>query len=121
MVVEYFIRGIKQYNNFQGRDTRKQYWMFILFYIIFYFACALVDATLGLFIFAPIYSIALLLPTFSIAARRLHDIGKSGWWQLLFLIPFGALVLIYFFVQKSTEDNEYGPMPAEILITKESS
>ncbi|WP_083760387.1 DUF805 domain-containing protein [Sulfurovum sp. NBC37-1] len=49
-----------------------------------------------------IFALALLIPSIAIGVRRLHDIGKSGWWLLLGLIPIlGGLVLIYFFVQKS--------------------
>lgn len=117
--MEYFMRGIHNFAQFEGRDTRKQYWMFILFYLIFYFGCVLLDSVLGLFILAPLFSILMIVPTISIGARRLHDIGKSGWWQLLMLIPLAGLILIYFFAQPSSEDNAYGPMPAQAFITKE--
>ena len=59
-------------------------------------------------------SIALLLPTLGVGARRLHDIGKSGWLQLLWLICCGGLILIYFWVQEGDKgDNEYGPAPQD--------
>jgi len=54
-----------------------------------------------------------LLPSLAVGARRLHDIGRSGWWQLLSLIPvIGVLVLIYWYIQPGDpEANEYGPPP----------
>lgn len=113
--MEYFMDAIQNnYKNFDGRATRKQFWMYFLFYILIYVACFLIDAMLGTFIIAPIFSIAMLAPSLSIGARRLHDIGKSGWWQLLMLIPLASLVLLYFFAQPSVEDNAFGPKPTTI-------
>ncbi|WP_333607559.1 DUF805 domain-containing protein [Arsukibacterium sp.] len=83
-----------------------------MFYIIFYIGTLILDAVLGTFFIALIFSLALLVPSIAIAARRLHDTGRSGWWQLIALIPLiGAIVLIVFLVMDSTADNEYGPNP----------
>ena len=61
---------------------------------------------------ATIYALAVLLPNLAVGARRLHDIGKSGWWLLLSLIPLVNLVLIYFFVLDSQPGtNEHGASP----------
>ncbi len=118
--MEYFIRAYKNYANFEGRDTRKQYWMFYLFYTIFYILCAVVDGVFyvnGLVgedgILTILFSLVSFLPSIAIATRRLHDIGKSGWWQLILLIPLiGILVLIYFTSKEGMhEDNQYGPSP----------
>lgn len=81
--MEYFTDALKNYANFSGSATRQQYWMFILFYVIFYICCAVIDGLLGMAALETILSIALLIPSISITTRRLHDIGKSGWWQLL--------------------------------------
>src|SRR5690606_19580775 len=111
--MEYFLSVVKQYVNFNGRARRKEYWMYYLFYIIFYIVAAIIDGVLGLSFLAPLYMLALLLPTISVAARRLHDTGRSGWWQLIGLIPLiGWIVLIYFLVLDSTPgENQYGPNP----------
>ena len=60
-----------------------------------------------------IFALALLVPSIALAVRRLHDIGKSGWWYLIALIPLiGLLVLLYFFVLDSQPgSNQYGPNP----------
>ena len=61
-----------------------------------------------------LFSLAMFLPSLAAGVRRLHDLDKSGWWYLLVLIPIiGALVLLYFFVQKGTAGaNRFGPPPA---------
>lgn len=111
--MEHFLSVVKQYANFQGRARRQEYWMFILFYFIFYVGAVIIDSITGIGLLALIYSLALLVPSLSVAARRLHDTGRTGWWQLLLLIPLiGAIVLIIFLVQDSTPgDNQYGPNP----------
>lgn len=110
--MEYFIGALKRYTDFTGRARRKEYWMFILFYLIFYLILSVIDAVIGTPVLTSLYSLALFIPNISIAARRLHDTSRSGWWQLIALIPIiGAIVLIVFLVQDSHEDNEYGPNP----------
>jgi uncharacterized membrane protein YhaH (DUF805 family) len=69
----------------------------------------IVLAVLGLDTISAIVSLALLVPSLSIAARRLHDTGRSGWWQLILLIPIiGLIVLIVFLAQDSHDVNDYG-------------
>jgi uncharacterized membrane protein YhaH (DUF805 family) len=110
--MEYFIDAFKQYAEFSGRATRKQYWMFILIYMVIYISLAVIDAVLGTLVLALIFSLVLAAPSISIAARRLHDTGRSGWWQLLLLIPLlGTIILIVFLAQDSEGDNEYGVKP----------
>jgi len=110
--MEYFIDALKKYADFTGRARRKEYWMFVLCYLIFYVVLTAIDAITGSFVLAALFSLALLLPTISIAARRLHDTGRSGWWQLISLIPIlGGIVLLVFLVQDSHEENEYGISP----------
>ena len=110
--MEYFIDGLKKYADFTGRARRKEFWMYTLFYMIFYVLAVVIDVVLGTMIFAGIYALALLIPTIAISARRLHDTDRSGWWQLIGLIPLiGAIVLLIFYVQDSLGENEYGANP----------
>ncbi len=111
--MEHFLSVIKQYANFNGRARRQEFWMYFLFYMIFYIVLAVIDGMLGLGFLALIYSLALLVPSLSVGARRLHDTGKSGWWQLIGLIPLiGIIVLIVFWAQDSTPgENQYGANP----------
>jgi len=108
----YFIDVIKRYKDFSGRSTRTEYWMFILYYVITSIIVNIVDYFLGTGFLSLIFAIVIWIPSISIAARRLHDIGRSGWWQLIGLIPvIGVIVLIVFLVQDSHDENEYGPNP----------
>ncbi len=108
--MHWFIDPIKnQYADFQGRTTRKEYWMFILVYVLIYIPLAIVTEMLNLQIIGFVFSLAVIVPSIAIAARRLHDIGKSGWWQLISLIPLvGTIILIVWLATKSEGDNTYG-------------
>jgi uncharacterized membrane protein YhaH (DUF805 family) len=111
--MEFFIRAYQNYANFKGRDTRQQYWMFYLFYMIVTVILSIVDAIIGIDIFSTIFILGSLVPSIAIATRRLHDIGKSGWWQLIILIPLvGVIVLIVFLAKQGTYgENQYGEDP----------
>jgi uncharacterized membrane protein YhaH (DUF805 family) len=59
-----------------------------------------------------IMALLLMLPTYAVCVRRLHDTGRRGWWVLLYFIPWiGTIALIIMLCQKSDEDNKYGPKP----------
>jgi uncharacterized membrane protein YhaH (DUF805 family) len=111
---------LKKYATFSGRAQRAEYWYFVLFYLVGYFALMMVDHGIGTWskeadagFLSSIFVLGILLPFIAVATRRLHDIGKSGWWQLIGFIPFlGAIVLIVFFAkQGDSGSNEYGPSP----------
>ncbi len=112
--MEHFIDAFKKYAQFSGRATREQFWMYVLFYIIISIVLSVIDAVVGTMVLALIYSLVMLIPSISVAARRLHDIGRTGCWQLIGFIPLiGLIVLIVFYVQDSQEDNQYGPNPKQ--------
>ena len=93
----------KKYADFTGRATKSEFWWWVLFALLISMAAQ----TLG-DIPASIVSLAILLPYLAVTARRLHDIGKSGWWQLVGIIPIvGWLIMIYWCVQNSKQDNSY--------------
>ena len=87
------------YATFSGRASRPEFWWFFLFQILVSIAASMLgDVVAGL------VSLAVLLPALAVGARRLHDIGKSGWWQLIMLTGIGLLLLIYWWVQRASED-----------------
>ena len=82
------------YATFTGRAARPEFWWFSLFQLLATMAAGMLgESASGL------VAIALLLPSLAVGARRLHDFGKSGWWQLLIITGIGFLVLIYWWVQ----------------------
>jgi uncharacterized membrane protein YhaH (DUF805 family) len=95
-----------KYVGFEGRATRSEYWWWVLFIVLVSIALGV----LKLQMLGGLFSLGVLLPSLAVGARRLHDIGKSGWWLLIYLIPLvGWLVLLFFAVQPSQAgSNEYG-------------
>ena len=99
----YFTR----YADFSGRSRRSEYWWASL-------TIAVIGAIVGAALadWSWIWSLATLVPGLAITVRRLHDIGKSGWWYLICLIPVvGSIILLVWCCKDSTEDNQWGPNP----------
>jgi uncharacterized membrane protein YhaH (DUF805 family) len=95
-----------KYASFNGRASRPEFWWFYLFTTLLTWGATLVDTSDFLYI---ILSVALLLPIVAAGARRLHDTGRSGWWQLLALTVLGAIPLVVWLASKGSEqDNRYG-------------
>jgi len=120
--MNWYTKVLRNYAVFTGRARRKEYWMFLLFNIIFAIAAMILDNALGLVIapmpYGPLYMLymlAVLIPGLAVGVRRLHDLGKSGWWLLIILIPLiGAIWLLVLFVTEGTRGpNQYGPDPKE--------
>lgn len=109
-----------KYATFSGRASRSEFWWFYLFTILLQWGASIVGAvTMGGDPFAQeiwplIISLALLLPILAATTRRLHDIGRTGWWQLLFITIIGAIVVVIFCaLDTQMEENKYGPIPNE--------
>ncbi len=79
--VEAVARGFSKYADFGGRATRAEYWWWMLFTSIISTALNALDRGFGEGILQTVFSLAVLLPTFAVTFRRLHDIGKTGWWH----------------------------------------
>jgi uncharacterized membrane protein YhaH (DUF805 family) len=112
--------GFKKYVTFSGRASRSEYWFWVLFSII----GGIVTATLDYAVFSEndfatplnsIFNLILFLPSLAVGIRRLHDIGRTGWWVLIAITVIGIIVLIVWACQKSdTGANAYGPEPAGV-------
>jgi uncharacterized membrane protein YhaH (DUF805 family) len=104
------IRCVKdKYAEFGGRAGRPEFWYFMLAYLIL----NVVLGILHLGILSALVYLALLVPSLAAGSRRLHDVGKSGWLQLVGLIPIvGWILVIYWLALPSTGPNEYGEGPA---------
>lgn len=117
--------GFANYANFGGRASRSAYWWFALFALVVGWAARGLDSWLGLGGLATstgtlgpisaLVSLVLVLPTWAVFARRMHDTDRSGWWWLLMLVPVvGWIVLIYFLASAGTPGpNRYGPPPLD--------
>lgn len=101
------------YATFSGRAPRSEYWYVILFCILAGFVGGILDGIVGAGLFTGIFTLAILVPSFALVSRRLHDTDRSFWWFLIVLIPFiGAILLLVWYCTKGTAgDNRFGPDP----------
>jgi uncharacterized membrane protein YhaH (DUF805 family) len=134
--MNWYIRVLKKYAVFSGRARRKEYWMFFLFNFIFVLVAMLLDVlifgmtfleqffTYGVFALTPlftftpfvistVYQVAVLVPGLAASVRRLHDVGKSGWYLFIGLIPIAGPIwlLVLLCLDSQPGANEYGPNP----------
>jgi uncharacterized membrane protein YhaH (DUF805 family) len=120
--MQWFSLALSRYADFSGRSRRAEYWFFALISTLILVVLSLVDYAMGWVylvdglengVLRTIALFALLVPSLSVGARRLHDTGRSGWWQLLMLLPVvGFIVLVFFWVRDGQAgQNLYGNNP----------
>lgn len=118
--MNWYIEALKKYAVFSGRSRRKEFWYFMLFVLVISFVLALIDNGVGnnydpeagIGTLSRLYLLAMWIPSLAVSVRRLHDIGRSGWWLLLIFIPvIGGLIFLIFAVQDSKPGTEFGPNP----------
>jgi uncharacterized membrane protein YhaH (DUF805 family) len=101
---------LAKYVTFSGRATRAEYWWFTLFVTIAVLVAAFFDGAIFAGQDAPITVVvylAVLLPVLAVSVRRLHDVGRSGWWLLIYFTGIGVFLLLYWFVQPSSPKSTY--------------
>ncbi len=125
--MNYYLYVLKNFALFTGRARRKEYWMFTLFNLIFAIVAMLLDKMLGLsfhmngislgygYIYA-LYGLFVLIPGLAVMVRRLHDVGKSGWFFLVVLIPIAGAIwlLVLLCTDSKPGTNKWGPNPKGI-------
>jgi uncharacterized membrane protein YhaH (DUF805 family) len=89
-----------KYADFDGTASRSEYWWFFGFVVVVSLLLSRFSAVAGV-----LFSLATLLPSLSAGTRRLHDTGRSGWWQLVCIVPLiGLVVIVLLLVQESRAD-----------------
>lgn len=113
--MNYIKKCFIHYADFKGRARRSEYWTFALVYMVVYY---LLSINQDLNIISSIFAVALFLPFLSVSVRRMHDIGKSGFWVLIQILPIiGNIIFIALTLLDSKPgDNKYGPNPKEELV-----
>jgi uncharacterized membrane protein YhaH (DUF805 family) len=93
----------RKYATFDGTASRSEYWWFCLF-------CTIASYFLGLFShpLSWLFSLATLVPSIAVGARRLHETDRSGWWQLLWLVPLVGWIVVIIFLIQEPRANRYG-------------
>jgi len=107
-MIEWYLKAVRDnYANFNGRATRPEYWYFFLANFIIGFVIGLIAGVVPVVMYVSyLYSLAVLVPSIAVAVRRMHDIGKSGWF---ILVPILNIVLLA--TEGQHGPNEYGPDP----------
>ena len=116
----------RKFARFRGRARRSEYWIFNIFGLFCFFVAYIVDLMMGTTLtdedgafagglFFWLTFLVLALPLISVAVRRLHDSGSSGWWYWIQLIPFAGplLFLIWMCTPGTDGSNDYGPDPLD--------
>jgi uncharacterized membrane protein YhaH (DUF805 family) len=130
--MEWMLMPLKRFADFAGRSRRKEYWLWVLFVVVVLTVLTWLDIKLGLGGSATttssgsgvgfnvnlgplgiVFGLATLVPSIAVGVRRLHDLGKSGWWMLLAIIPFiGWFYQLIVFTQPGVPGpNRYGSDP----------
>jgi uncharacterized membrane protein YhaH (DUF805 family) len=121
----WYLKVLRQYADFSGRARRLECWLFALFNVVILTVLVIIDTVARLSIgsntglLGSIYLLAVLVPGLAVGARRLHDVGYSGWWQVLDLVPIAgwAVVIRLFCMEGDPEDNRWGPNPMAVPAT----
>ena len=115
--MNWYLAVLKNYAGFSGRARRKEYWTFVLFHVIFSIVALILDYLVGtVVLFIILYALAVLIPGIAVLVRRLHDVGKSGWWYFISFVPIigGIWLIVLLFTDSIPGENQYGPNPKEI-------
>ena len=117
-MIDYSILALRRTFDFKGRSRRREYWYFMLTFWVLSVILEIIELNVPppqkevLIIIEAIVGYPLLIPLISLLIRRLHDIGKSGWWGLIFLIPIVNIIMTFvWLIRDSDDDNQYGPNP----------
>ena len=102
----YYVHVLKNYATFNGRARRSEYWYFILFNTLISVGLNVIGGIISFGLIGTIYSLAVLIPSIAVGVRRMHDVGKSGWFLL---IPIYNLILALTDGEKG--ENQYGADP----------
>lgn len=104
--MNYYVKVLQNYATFTGRARRSEYWYFFLFNVLIAIGVGIIGGLLKVTLLSNLYSLIVLLPGIAVGVRRMHDVGKSGWFLL---IPIYNLILAC--TPGVAGDNEYGPDP----------
>lgn len=110
-IVDWTVKVLKNYVNFEGRARRKEYWFFVLATLIAGIVLKIIGSILHMGdLLNGLLNLAVFLPSLAVVARRLHDTNRSGWWQLISLTIIGIIpLIIWLATETKQESNQWGP------------
>ncbi len=107
----WYFEVLKNYAEFEGRADREEFWQFMLINLM-------IDIPLYFTHYSmwAVYTAAVLLPTLAVSVRRLHDIGRTGWWAMGLVIPVVQLAVLLLLLQDGNPGfNRYGFNPHDVI------
>jgi uncharacterized membrane protein YhaH (DUF805 family) len=113
-MIDWYVYVLTNYAQFEGRASRAEFWYFALASMLINLGLRAFEyVALGSHLLVILYGFALVVPNIAVATRRLHDSDRSGWWQLLALVPvIGWIVLIVFLaLEGQPNENRFGAIP----------
>jgi len=123
--MKWFLDALRsKYATFTGRARRKEYWYYLLFYLLSIFVLTFLDVVIGTYseeaevgLLGGLFVLATIVPSIAVAVRRLHDTDRSGWWVLLNLIPIigGIVLLVFTLLDSQPGANRFGPNPKGVM------
>lgn len=109
--MNWYLDVLKNFAVIDGRAGREEYWHFTLINIV---VCIALYASYNSL--WAIYALAVLVPGITVSIRRLHDIGRSGWWFLIAFVPVVGIVYLIFMLQDGMHgENQYGFNPKDFI------
>jgi uncharacterized membrane protein YhaH (DUF805 family) len=109
--MNWYLEGLKNFAAFDGRAGREEFWHFTLINVLVCLALYATYSSLW-----AIYALTVLMPSIAISVRRLHDIGRSGWWLFIVANPFLGFVYLFFMLQDGAHgENQYGFNPKDVI------
>ena len=111
-MVDWTVKVLKNYVNFEGRARRKEFWFYTLMTFIALIIASILDGILGTgFLLYAIVALGTFIPSLAVGIRRLHDTNRSGWWYLIALIPLVGTIILIIWLATDTkhESNQWGP------------
>lgn len=127
-----YLACLRKYADFSGRARRREFWIFTLANMAIMFALLVIDLIIGgtndngngapslttalILLLLFLFYLAIVIPSVAVQVRRLHDIGKSGWWWFIQWVPIigGIWLFILFLSESQPGSNQWGPNPKEI-------
>jgi len=97
-----------QFADFSGTASKYDYWWFLVFVLLISALAEIISPVLRLFV-----TVLILLPFLAVGTRRLNDAGQNVWWQLMYLVPFGFVVVLFFMAKDSVQPSLSGPPAAD--------
>jgi uncharacterized membrane protein YhaH (DUF805 family) len=123
--MNWYLHALRNYANFSGRARRQEFWMFVLFNILFTVGAMVLDNALGIAdpmtMYGPIYllyALAVFVPGLAVSVRRLHDVGRSGWFLFIALLPIIGWIwlLVLYLTEGQPMLNKWGANPKNAAV-----